>query len=124
MTHGDMHPGNAIWDPSKSKLVLIDFEMMGLGSGPTDLAIWIAVRSSPAWRRKYEKEFVELYYETLISWGEKSGKLSRESYTLEQCWYQYKFDGAAKLLMYFLLLPVLSNDHFTKDMEVGLKAFL
>jgi thiamine kinase-like enzyme len=38
LAHGDFHPANMMWDNAASRLVLLDWEVVGLGSGPQDLA--------------------------------------------------------------------------------------
>lgn len=83
-THGDTHPANWVFDPKKSSLIMIDMELFGIGHPMNDVASWMMIRTDKNWIRKYEKEVIELYYETLIEFGAKFGtSVTRETYTLE-----------------------------------------
>ena len=98
-------------------------ELVGRGCGPMDLCTFLCIRSDNGWRRKYEKEMVELYYETLVSYGEKFGTLTRESYTLERCWHDYKFEGASRLCFYMPQNSVGFNKHVVLQMQDSFSGF-
>ena len=34
LVHGDHHPANQLYDPKTEELILLDWENLGLGSGP------------------------------------------------------------------------------------------
>lgn len=99
-------------------------ELFGIGSGPMDIAVWLLMRIDVKWLRKYEKEIVELYYETLIEFGAKFGtSVSRETYPIEQCWKDYAIEGAGRMSFY---IPQMCGfgQHVTADMEKTLKDFI
>ena len=110
-------------DPTLKQIMLMDMEICGIGSGPIDLCTFLLWRSPVEWRRKFEKQLVELYYETLIDYGQKKGTLTRESYTLEQCWNQYKFDGAAHLICYLTSIGLFFPQHVMQATHDTMKAF-
>lgn len=122
--HADNHPGNWVWDPKNKNVKMIDMELFGIGSGPMDIAVWLLMRIDVKWLRKYEKEIVELYYETLIEFGAKFGtSVSRETYPIEQCWKDYAIEGAGRMSFY---IPQMCGfgQHVTADMEKTLKDFI
>lgn len=71
LIHGDFHPGNMIWrlhpTPSQSQVVFFDFEAVGYGCGPQEIAQALISHASPASRRTYEKEVLDTYYQTLLA---------------------------------------------------------
>lgn len=124
MCHKDAHPGNYVFDPKKNQVCVIDLELTGLGSGPMDLAVFMVVRSDPVWRRKYEKEIVEAYYEALIEKGAEHGRVTRETYPIEKCWKDYALYGFAKLMMYITQLPSALGHHVIDDLEKSVNSFI
>jgi hypothetical protein len=99
--HADCHPGNWVWDPKQKRIVLIDFETVGLMNGLADVATILVFRSNPEFRRKHEKQLVTLYYERLLA----GGKCTADSYPFEQCWEDYIYEGAARMV-YNLIVVV------------------
>jgi thiamine kinase-like enzyme len=91
LVHGDFWPGNVMWmiqqqqqadsqtsmDDSKSQDIqgsirLLDWEMVGVGSGPQDLGQYILSNMDPAERRDCERQLVQAYYEELKRCGVKN----------------------------------------------------
>lgn len=101
-THNDAHPGNFMWDPKTKSILMIDMEFTGIGIGPADLMTFLTIRAVPEFRKKHERAMVELYYERLIA----SGRVTPESYTMEQCWDDYVFEGAARYVFYMPLFTL------------------
>lgn len=126
LMHGDGHPGNFVWNPKKKQVVMIDMELVGLGNGMMDLCTWMLIRTDPKWRRAHEKEIVELYYETLIESGSKDGadRISKESYTLDQCWKDYALCGFARYCFYITQIPMSFKNHVAQDAYNGLVDFV
>jgi len=60
------------------------------------LASFLVFRPNPDFRRKYEREFVELYYKRLLA----GGRVKPETYSFEQCWKEYVYEGAARCAWY------------------------
>jgi len=67
--HADSHPGNYIWNPKTKGLIMIDFEFVSIGQAVADIATFMFMRTNPAYRKKYEREFVQTWYERLIAGG-------------------------------------------------------
>lgn len=104
LVHGDFWPGNIMWlcdkEESSTKIKMIDWEMVGLGSGPQELGQYVISNMDPAERRACEKTLVEAYYKELqqhlkdkcvVSW--------------EYCWNEYTIGGVERwlwFLVYFI----------------------
>jgi hypothetical protein len=82
LVHGDSHPANMMWSPAARRLVILDFEVVGFGSGPQDLSQFLISHMAPDTRRQCEDRLVRAYYDELIERGVTD-------YTWEQCWSDY-----------------------------------
>jgi len=100
LVHGDFHPANMLWLPSagpgEAPLRVVDWEMVGLGSGPQDLGQYVISHMDPALRRQEERGLIEGYHKALTAQG--------VSISLEQCWDEYVKGGAGRWLWF---IPVL-----------------
>ena len=115
-----MHPGNMMWDYTKKQVVLIDFEIMGIGIGPMDLCNFIYfARPNCDWLEKYEKELVEIYYQALLESAAKAdgAVCTAESYPIEQCWKDYARYGFCKVIFYAICSTAMFGNHFTEDTQ-------
>lgn len=64
IVHGDFHPANTMvvsLGEGKWDLVLLDWEVVGVGSGPQELGQFLISHTSPASRGPYFKEMVSTY---------------------------------------------------------------
>ena len=102
LVHGDFHPANMMWlkhvDPARP-LVVLDWELVGVGSGPQDLAQFLISHMNPVARKECEERLVRLYFNTLQSLGVAD-------YTWESCWRDYVAGGAGRFLWF---VPVLAE---------------
>jgi len=102
LVHGDFWPGNFMWvcdAASKSQIKMIDWEMVGLGSGPQELGQYVISNMDPAERRACEKELVEAYYKELQT------HLQDKCCSWEYCWSEYQVGGVERwlwFLVYFI----------------------
>ena len=87
---------------------MIDFEIVSIGLAVADIATFLFMRTNPAYRKKYEREFLKIWYERLIS----GGNCKAENYSWDQCWEDYKFEGAARFAFYLAGLPVFVHNKF------------
>jgi hypothetical protein len=97
LIHGDFHAANMVWDCKQQKLVLLDFEMCGIGSGAIDLGQFMIGHVHPAMRREHEMELLERYHKNLRAFANVP-----ESYTLEKCIHEYKLHSSER---YCAFLP-------------------
>jgi hypothetical protein len=130
LVHGDFHPGNMIWcrsDPDpvgqaaylnpgderplpEGRLVLIDWEVVGVGSGPQDLAQYLISHTAPEERRATELGLVREYHAALVDNLAKRDGGSRIDYSWEQCWEDYVAGGVGRwvwLLVYIARMPTV-----------------
>jgi len=109
--HGDFHPANFMWlyDGDKNNLKFLDWEMVGVGSGPQELAQYLVSHMSPAKRRECESGLIKLYHDELIRNGVPN------TYTLADCTRDYVRGGSERwmwFLAYFLDFPQDVMDYF------------
>mmetsp|Transcript_1885 Transcript_1885/g.2876 ORF Transcript_1885/g.2876 Transcript_1885/m.2876 type:complete len:377 (-) Transcript_1885:11-1141(-) len=76
LIHGDFHPANMML--RDGKLVILDFEVMGIGNGAQDVGQFLMSHTSVENRRVNEDEFLHTYYNALVEGGVKN-------YSFEQC---------------------------------------
>jgi len=108
LVHGDFWPGNIMWICSNSSgnekedaIKIIDWEMVGLGSGPQELGQYVISNMDPAERRASEKELVEVYHKELKA----HLKEDKCCCSWEYCWSEYKVGGVERwlwFLVYFI----------------------
>lgn len=116
LVHGDFFPGNVMWNPAVSQslsspsspplLRLLDWEMVGVGSGPQDLGQYVISNMDPVDRRSCEYELVQAYYQELLRCGVEDSSNDLWEY----CWKEYKIGGVERwlwFLVYFLSSPNL-----------------
>ena len=112
LVHGDFHPGNIMWksetegegEESKARSVLLDWEMVGIGSGPQDLAQYLISHTEPTTRATCEKRLVQAYYQLLT---DASSKVDAAVYPWESCWLDYVEGGCGRWVW---LLAVRTSD--------------
>ena len=113
LVSGDCHPANFLWYPNK-EVKILDFEMVGIGSGPQDLAQFFISHSTPESRRSCEMDILKTYYADLISRGV-------QNYDWEECLRDY-IEGGVERWMWMLIyfcgrddLPVAVQSFFNQQ---------
>jgi hypothetical protein len=130
LVHGDFHPGNMIWcrsgpaidtaqaltpgiPPRDGKLVLIDWEVVGVGSGPQDLAQYLISHTPADQRRATELSLVREYHAALVeNLANRDGE-ARIDYPWEECWEDYVTGGVGRwvwLLVYIACMPAVPGE--------------
>jgi hypothetical protein len=70
LIHGDFHPGNMIWrtitGTNKLHVVLVDWEAVGFGNGPQEIAQALISHATPEMRRAYEREVMDAYFDVIV----------------------------------------------------------
>lgn len=110
LVHGDFWPGNVLLNTYSSSaaqasvsvsastqapLKLLDWEMVGLGSGPQDLGQYILSNMEPKERRECEKSLIQDYYATLVQQGV-------QEYSWDECWKEYRIGGIERWLWFLV----------------------
>lgn len=126
LVHGDFHPANALWVWSKENPhghgIFVDWEMVGLGSGPQDIAQYLISHMSPSLRREIEKELVQHYYDILTQAGHTN--LDPSVYTFEQCWSEYVRGGIERWIWLLAILTAMCPDSMVQYFHDQLFAFM
>ena len=118
LVHGDFHPANIMWwngtsesGLARQKVVFLDWELVGLGSGPQELGQYLTSHMDPVCRKECEEELVRDYYNHLVSVFPESKACT---YTWDECWSEYKA-GCAERWMW--LKAFYAGDHGVEDLR-------
>lgn len=140
LVHGDFHPANcmlietnkadkldqdadldmALGRSERFQLLLLDWENVGIGSGPQEIGQFLISHMDPTLRAKVEKEVVEVYYKCLVSANTRIA----EDMTFEQCWREYIVGGAGKWVWFMPLLAKSCPPKMTQYFHDQLLSFL
>ena len=91
---GDFHPANMLIVGAGKCLKLIDWEMVGVGSGPQELGQFMISHLEPTERASIERDAVAAYYKDLIN---LNGSVDM---TFDQCWEEYVMGGLGRWLFF------------------------
>lgn len=122
LVHGDFWPGNVlVSSKSTIDLKLLDWEMVGIGSGAQDLGQYVLSNMDPKERRECELTLIENYYAELIRCG-----VPKEDFSFEDCWKEYQIGGIERWLWFLVYFigqegPLLKWAQFFHDQ---IQAFL
>jgi hypothetical protein len=100
LVHGDYHPANLML--VAGRLVLLDFEVVGVGSGPQDLGQFAISHTAPALRAETERAAVAAYYAQLC----ELAPAAAAELSAEACWAEYVAGGVGRWMW---LLPLLAD---------------
>ena len=108
LVHGDAHAHNFMWvrqRTASAKQYLMDFEMVGVGSGAQELGQYTISHAAPAMRRVNEAEWVRTYHVQLCDDLRARGlTAAAEAYTYDVCFAEYVQGGAGRWAWF---VPVL-----------------
>lgn len=136
LVHGDFHPANMMWragkDGQSGHPLLLDWEVVGFGSGPQDIAQFLISHASPADRRAHEDRLVREYYACLTGaapqyWAGHRGEakfVDAVEYPWEQCWADYVSGGTERWVWLFAYLTGLCPDAMNQYFHDQLAAFV
>jgi hypothetical protein len=69
LVHHDCHPGNLFWSKNRSKVGFLDWQLVRIGEGVSDVAYFLSTAMSVETRRFYEAELLVKYAQTLADNG-------------------------------------------------------
>jgi aminoglycoside phosphotransferase (APT) family kinase protein len=113
LVHGDFWPGNIMISKSDTRdLRLLDWEMVGLGSGPQELGQYILSNMDPSERRECEDKLIRNYHRELEQLGVEL--------SWEDCWKEYLIGGLERWLWFLVYFcsregPLLKWAQFFHD---------
>ena len=104
LVHGDFHPANMMIarDGASCRLFLLDWEVVGVGSGPQELGQYLISHASPQVREEIWRAAVEAYYARLVALNPSIA----DSMSLQDCVAEYVNGGAGR---WFWFLPILAS---------------
>jgi len=97
LVHGDFWPGNCMWMIQDRTIRLLDWEMVGIGSGPQDLGQYVLSNMDPTVRRAHERRLVEAYYEEL-----RNALPEDVTVSWEYVWNEYRVGGVERWLWFLV----------------------
>ena len=127
LVHGDFHPANMMWchnsTPSSGdrQLIFLDWEMVGLGSGPQELGQYLISHMDPVCRKECEEELVRGYYDHLVSIFPESKACT---YTWDECWSEYKIGGVGRWMWFLAYFAGSSLTNYTEYFIEQVGSFL
>jgi Ecdysteroid kinase-like family len=68
LVHHDCHPGNLFWTKS-AQPGFLDWQLVRMGEGVSDVAYFLATSLDPVSRREYEKQLLSVYLTQLVKHG-------------------------------------------------------
>lgn len=138
LVHGDFHPANMMFellqvnqdhaltsddeDSSSSylkafdsNLVILDWELVGIGNGPQDIAQYVISHFSPDFRRSIEVKLIEFYYQQLSAeikryHGEEGLESFNQTYSLQKCREEYVSGGVERWIWLLIVLASMCPD--------------
>jgi len=117
--HGDFWPGNVMWmTKERNSIRFLDWEMVGLGSGPQDLGQYVISNMNPAERKVCEKELVEAYFEELKRQNRAIGC------SWEYCWQEYKVGGVERWLWFLVYFVGNGMSEWAQYFHNQIEAFM
>lgn len=101
IVHGDAHVWNALLprDPDRHDVRLIDWDGWRVDTATDDLAYMLAVHCFPDWRRRYERESLQRYHDTLLSDGVRG-------YSFDALWQDYRLSA-----LWQIIIPMWQANH-------------
>lgn len=69
LVHHDCHPGNLFWNKNQSKVGFLDWQLVRIGEGISDVAYFLATALSVETRRLFEAELLVKYAQMLADNG-------------------------------------------------------
>jgi aminoglycoside phosphotransferase (APT) family kinase protein len=83
LLHGDYRVDNLLFDPARTKVIVVDWQTLTVGLPARDLAYFVATSLVPEGRAAAEDELVGAYYDALLAEGVTG-------YDRETCWQDYR----------------------------------
>ena len=111
----DYHLGNLIFfeTGSAAEMMVLDWQDMSIGHGPTDVALLLGTSFSIEDRRTHEKDLLKLYYDTLCENGVTD-------YSFEHCWDDYRLGMFETLWrnVFMFGLHMLQGESYTEHLDI------
>jgi len=141
LAHGDFHPANMMCTFDNARLQagcltaeditmrLVDWEVVGVGSGAQDIGQYMMSHMAPTTRRQCEDRLLKIYYDklqaTIASREVDSADVEpdgcRGDYTFEKCKREYVYGGVERWMFLLIILagmcPNNMQQYFLNQVE-------
>ncbi|KAI8896122.1 kinase-like domain-containing protein [Globomyces pollinis-pini] len=117
--HGDFHPANVMWSRNHDTVVVVDWEVVGFGSGPQDCAQFLISHMYPSERKEVEMGLLQDYYDVLVESG-----VDKSSYSFDQCKYDYVSGGVGRWIWLLGILCGMCPDEWIQFFHDQLYSFI
>jgi aminoglycoside phosphotransferase (APT) family kinase protein len=134
LVHGDFHPANILWRWPEERVsgdssalgssVLLDFEVVGVGSGAQDLAQYLISHACRADRQQHEEALLRDYYEHLTGASQAGNRVDAAKYSYEQCRRDYVEGGVCRWVWLLALLAAMCPDPMTQYFHDQVRDFM
>ena len=94
LVHGDFHPANFLLVDGGQRVKLVDWEAVGIGSGPQELGQFMISHVEPTVRAAIERDAVASYHAELTAVNARIGM------TFDECWAEYVAGGLGRWLFF------------------------
>lgn len=130
LAHSDFHPANMMWrrssnisaqEPEQGETILLDWEVIGVGSGPQECAQYVISHMRPVERHHCEHRLLRSYYQTLLACS--AGKIDSTKYPFERCLADYVAGGIGRWVWMLGLLSRLCPDNWVQYFHDQFLAF-
>lgn len=135
LVHGDFHPANMMYIPAdaastqsktpSASLYLLDWEVIGVGSGPQDIAQFLISHMDAPTRKQHEHELIQYYYDALIqAGGGKVCDMKGKTYSLADCKEEYIRGGSERWIWLLALISNMCPDSMVQYFHDQLTSFI
>ena len=83
LMHGDYRLDNMLFDPERTRIIVVDWQTVGVGLPGRDLAYFTATSLERGPRAETERDLVERYHRSLLGYG-------ITDYDVDTCWRDYR----------------------------------
>lgn len=131
LAHGDFHPANMMctFDNELFKagrlsatdiaIRLVDWEVVGVGSGAQDIGQYMMSHMAPSTRRGCEDRLLRVYYDALMATiaeckCDGNTVADRGEYTFDMCYREYVYGGVERWVFLLIILAGMCPDDMQK----------
>lgn len=113
LMHGDYRLDNMLFDPDRTRITVVDWQTVGIGSPGRDLAYFTGTSLEPSVRSEIERDLVERYHRALL-------EFDVTGYDLDTCWTDYRLGAVQVPLLVALGTAFASTTERGDDMMMAM----
>ncbi|HKV19951.1 MAG TPA: phosphotransferase [Mycobacterium sp.] len=113
LMHGDYRLDNMLFDPDRTRITIVDWQTVGIGSPGRDLAYFTGTSLEPSARSEIEGDLVERYHRALLGFDVTG-------YDLDTCWSDYRLGMVQVPLLVALGTAFASTTERGDDMMMAM----